>query len=262
MIPGGRAESESTSLALGGGEAARMSGLPSGSAIAGGRGRRGATGWPAVLRPILSAAVAGVIVIVATGTAHAGLARFEIAPAEPLVVNPGEVIAFSVLEDFEPFRSWHYYAGESEPAPVFFGSQSWYHGGEEMRYETVGQLDFHAWASDGQSRKATIYATDAVWRFDLRFTAPGNYTVNAGGTWHGAWNVWYSSSTSHRDCFLFICGPWSEDATHYSNSDPISGDFPTRVVQVMVVPEPETWVLMSGGLGILGALSRRRRPGA
>lgn len=28
------------------------------------------------------------------------------------------------------------------------------------------------------------------------------------------------------------------------------------------VPEPETWALMSAGLGMLGALSRRRRPGA
>lgn len=198
----------------------------------------------------------------AAGIAHAGLVRFDLVADGPLTVSPGSTVGFTVVEDYDPF---HYYVrvpGDPEPGPVFIGGQTWYHGREELRQEGVQTLDLAAWSSDGQTRAASLPGPDASWTFAMSFTAPGQYTVQAGGSWRGRFSVYYWSASSYRSCFFFICGSWDGDVTQYSYSDPIAGGFPTRSLQVTVVPEPGQAALLLSGLGLVAAAVRGRRAAA
>jgi len=195
----------------------------------------------------------------AAGIANAGLVRFDLVADGPLTVSPGSTVSFTVVEDFDPYFYYNRVPRDPEPGPAFIGGQTWYLGREEWRQEGVQTLDFAAWSSDGQTRATTLPGPDATWTFAMSFPAPGQYTVQAGGGWRGHRGVYYWSATSYRSCFFFICGSWDDDVTEYSYNDPIAGGFPTRSLQVTVVPEPGQAALLLSGLGLVAAAVGGRR---
>jgi len=85
------------------------------------------------------------------------------------------------------------------------------------------------------------------------YTAAGN-AVSDGTQWHsGATDVWtvYSNNLPAGDYYLQVSGNVVS-----AQSAAFGG-----AVTLAPVPEPETYGLMLGGLGLLGVLARRRRSG-
>jgi hypothetical protein len=205
--------------------------------------------------------VVAAIVTVTCSTAHASLVQFELLPTGPLVVQPGQEVGFTVIEDYDLYSYYSHVPGNPEPGPIFIGGQSWFNGSGYRVQESVYLLDFSAWSSDGQHRAASLGGPDNIWSFSMSFASPGQYTVSAGGGWRGWWNTWSWDSYSTRDCFFFICGPWDSHHWQESHSTPISGGFPARQLQVTVVPEPATAALLLSGLVVLEWAARCRRRG-
>ena len=86
------------------------------------------------------------------------------------------------------------------------------------------------------------------------YNAAGNTLVSSGAQWHsGATDVWtvYSDNLAAGSYYLQVSGNVVSD-----QSAAFGG-----AVTLVPVPEPETYGLMLGGLGLLGFLARRRKSG-
>ena len=197
------------------------------------------------------------------GTSFSGPTRADmiLRAIGPTTIPPGGHVDFMFAASFPAPMSWTWHlGGDSEPGPVPFGEQFWYRGSRIDHSEWSTGLSVTATSTAGGSFSTGATATALSGYFSMSFPSAGDFSVSAQSRYSATWIEATHADRAVRSCFLFICGPWNywtELAGERSGG--YGYDASAGPIAVHVVPETETWALMAAGLGVLGAL-RRRRP--
>lgn len=196
------------------------------------------------------------------GTVFSGPARADmiLRAIGPTTIPPGGHVDFMFAASYPAPASWAMrLGGDSEPGPVPFGEQFWYRGSQVDHSEWSAGLSVTATSTAGGGF-ATGGSTNSLGGiFSMSFPLPGDFSVSAHSRYSAAWQEVTHVDRAARSCFLFICGPWNywtEFAGERSGGYGYGAS--AGPIAVHVVPETETWALMAAGLGVLGALRRRR----
>lgn len=112
----------------------------------------------------------------------------------------------------------------------------------------------YQWSNSGIGGVSTTY--NAIW-YD------GNYfdSIQAGATVHLLVTDWSSTSLFQVGWFAYAVSsaePGSYDGGALYNGDHLSSDYNPGFEGVAAVPEPETYAMLLAGLGLIGAIVRRK----
>ncbi len=185
------------------------------------------------------------------------------------LINAGETVTFSIvmekkywgIEDFDPLKVWV----DKEPSGknIFTGEYVWDFdpSNKNMTDKSSGYQDplSGKWKSDYSGKPWT--GGTKTFSFGVSFATAGTYDLTA--------SVMCSTDLG------MIANPkpgvtaadwdgWTEEFHHFAKSPyswPAQGETEKYELQVYapVVPEPETYAMMMAGLGLMGAVMRRRQ---
>ncbi len=159
-------------------------------------------------------------------------------------------------------------------------------GGKQLLYFTttttneVYSIDLDTNTVSIFANRNTINAASGL-AVGSQFTSPDNLAIDAAGNIYiiedqpgGAADIWFATD-ANRDGVAESIGRWASLSTlgaeptglYFDPFDPtvafVNVQHPSsgndRLLMITAVPEPETYAMMIAGLGLLGAVARRRR---
>ncbi len=201
--------------------------------------------------------------------AWAADAYFTSFGASATTVTEGSWVEFSVA--FSGSTGLYNYGGSDpyEPPPQA-GYQEW----QINWYHTYGETLSSLWlGANGESHGVSPGVApgegyNGSWTFLLYFPSAGSYDVTVEGSWQAMVDTYTSNESATRNCWYedpewpgnLVCDAWSYHYYDYSDHYSIDGTLPAQTlnITVLAVPEPETWALFLGGLGLVAGVARRR----
>lgn len=136
--------------------------------------------------------------------------------------------------------------------------------GGTSAYQSIGtnsssQFDFAGWSGGRPLRSFSLYwgSVDGYNQIDF-LNSQGDMvaTISGAQVAHQAHGSWTAAAANRRVNFLFQ--PQQQVQSVLLRSAAPAFEFDTLAASA--VPEPENWMLLIGGLGLVGALVRARRP--
>jgi hypothetical protein len=211
---------------------------------------------------LLSTALAGASV------AEAASGQINSFSASATTVTEGTLVNFTV--DFGiSTNSWtNGGSNPTEPEPAE-GYQFWAINWYSYEHETLNSVWLQA-EGNGFSDSPSVppgggYAGN--WSFSVLFPTVGSFDVTVSGGWNASVETYHSNENAYRDCFNLdpggsnelSCTSWNyvydDGGDTYSSDGSFGGQSIT--IQVVPVPEPETWALLLAGVAVV-AVTRRR----
>lgn len=188
----------------------------------------------------------------------------------PTTVNAGGSVDF--LAKFTKFQRLEESAFSSMEPPPVLGDQTWQESGSQTDSESLERVAISFSLGDqvvqGAVDLPTGYVGGTLYTltvpFSLAFSSVGQFTVAANARWESTISSGSTLTTGERRCTDggdqgLSCTEWTYTAVGGSSISLAFGEVGPMTVNVSVVPEPQTWALWLGGLGLLAAGARRRR---
>lgn len=221
-----------------------------------------------MIKSLLATALLATLLTAAPIHAQAGTGQVNGFSTSTTLVAPGTVVDFMV--DFGVSTSSVINGGSNpEPEPAE-GYQSWQVNWHNYEHETLTSIWLE---SSGQTFLASPAVPagssySGIWTFSVLFPTEGTFDVMLYGGWSSSIETGYSNERAERDCINndpggtneLSCSSWA--FMYNDNNDIYSGGdtFVTQgiTVNVVAVPEPQTWALLLAGAAVVAAARHRR----
>lgn len=227
------------------------------------RNNKPAPAVPAAVRAVLVAALAAPL------AAHAEDGAGSLQALTPLTIAPGGTVDFRYgFSRSQRFEESSTVTREPLPAP---GDQVWQQSSSQSFLETLSSFSLELSAGNQSAGYASLLLRGGepgtVFTFSdvasFQFAQPGTYTVSLRGSWQSLLSIGDTSIQGNRSCTeqagALSCTEWTFIGSGGSALQDTSGSFGPVLLQVQVVPEPQTAALLLAGLGLLVAAVRRQR---